>query len=265
MAEPIPRTVHREMLFEHGQAIGISNRWERGQYCSILTRAGLVGCGIYDLEIPAEFGQAIAIARGTPASPLVEPEDLLDARIIGMTPRAAGYGIQVGMTGREAVERLLMADPVPAAGPAAPAATAALRVKCIDHVTVVVKDLESSRRFYADILGMREIHRPAFSFAGSWFQAGTTQIHLILEYTGSGPAGNLLPAAQRTPRTQHLAFAVDDAEAAFGQLQRFDVPVVASPKPRPDGYMQAFVADPDGHVIELCSPPKVLATTEARQ
>ena len=44
----------------------------------ILTGAGIVGCGIYDMQTPAEFGQAIAIARGTPSKPLVEPEDLFD-------------------------------------------------------------------------------------------------------------------------------------------------------------------------------------------
>src|SRR5947208_16032087 len=113
MTDQIPRTVQRQLRFENGQAIGISNRWDKGQYCSILTAAGIVGCGIYDLETPAEFGQAIAIAKGTPASPLVEPEDLLDARIVGVTPRAAGYGVRVGMTGREAVERLLEAQPAP--------------------------------------------------------------------------------------------------------------------------------------------------------
>src|SRR5271154_5954073 len=100
----LPQHSTREMVFEHGTALGISNRWEKGQYCSILTAAGIVGCGIYDLKTPAEFGQAIAIAKGTPACPLVEPEDLLDARIVGLTPQAAGLGIQVGMTGREAVE-----------------------------------------------------------------------------------------------------------------------------------------------------------------
>jgi catechol 2,3-dioxygenase-like lactoylglutathione lyase family enzyme len=88
-----------------------------------------------------------------------------------------------------------------------------------------------------------------------WFQAGATQIHLILEYAGSGPAGNPLPAAQRSSRTQHAAFLVDNAAATFAQLQTLDVPIVAPPKPRPDGYMQVFVTDPDGHVIELCSPP----------
>src|SRR5438105_7020329 len=109
MADQIPRTVQRELRFENGQAIGISNRWDRGQYCSILTAAGIVGCGIYDLETPAEFGQAIAIAKGTPAQPLVEPEDLLDARIVGHTPQAAALGIRVGMTGREAAELMLQA------------------------------------------------------------------------------------------------------------------------------------------------------------
>src|SRR5438132_2806018 len=109
MTEPLPRTTHRDLQFDNGRAIGISNRWERGQYCSILTPAGLVGCGIYDLKTPAEFGQAIAIAKGTPACPLVEPEDLFDARIVGVTPKAAAYGIRVGHTGREAVELLLQA------------------------------------------------------------------------------------------------------------------------------------------------------------
>src|SRR5947209_14953729 len=114
MADQIPRTVSRELQFAHGKALGISNRWQGGQHCSILTPAGIVGCGIYDLETPAEFGQAIAIARGTPASPLTEPEDLFDARIVGVTPQAAAYGIHVGLTGREAVELLLQAGrPIP--------------------------------------------------------------------------------------------------------------------------------------------------------
>ena len=109
MSEQLPRTTSRPLHFEHGTAIGISNRWERGQYCSILTRAGIVGCGIYDLKTPAEFGQAIAIAKGTPANPLVEPEDLLDAKIVGVTPQAEALGIRAGMTGRQAVELMLKA------------------------------------------------------------------------------------------------------------------------------------------------------------
>jgi catechol 2,3-dioxygenase-like lactoylglutathione lyase family enzyme/uncharacterized protein YunC (DUF1805 family) len=241
------------MQFEHGRAIGISNRWHKGQYCSILTSAGIVGCGIYDLETPAEFAQAIAIAKGTPACPLVEPEDLLDAHISGLTPQAAALGIRIGMTGREAAELMLKAGP---AAPHKPPVPPGLRVKTLDHVTIVVKDLEKSRRFYVDILGMREVRRPAFSFAGSWFQAGTTQIHLIHEFAGSGPAGNLLPEHLRNSRTHHFAFEIEDAEAAAVWLKKCDARLVDGPKPRPDGFVQLFVTDPDGHVVELCSAPK---------
>ena len=110
MSDTLPRTVSRELQFENGTAIGISNRWVKGQYCSILTAAGIVGCGIYDLKTPAEFGQAIAIAKGTPECPLVEPEDLFDAKIVGCTPQAEALGISVGMTGREAAELMLKAE-----------------------------------------------------------------------------------------------------------------------------------------------------------
>ena len=109
MDSTLPRTTSRPLQFQNGSAIGISNRWQHGQYCTILTEAGLVGCGIYDVKTAAEFGQAVAIARGTPAQPLVEPEDLFDAKIVDLTPQAGQLGIRTGMTGREAVELLLSA------------------------------------------------------------------------------------------------------------------------------------------------------------
>ena len=110
MQDKLPRTSSRELQFEHGKAIGISNRWQQGQYCSVLTAAGIVGCGIYDLNVAAEFGQAIAVAKGTPADPLVEPEDLFEAKIVGLTPKAETFGIRPGMTGRQAVELMLQAE-----------------------------------------------------------------------------------------------------------------------------------------------------------
>jgi catechol 2,3-dioxygenase-like lactoylglutathione lyase family enzyme/uncharacterized protein YunC (DUF1805 family) len=287
MNQDLPRTTHRTLQFQHGAAIGMSHRWHQGQYCSILTEAGIVGCGIYDLKTPAEFDQAIAIAKGTPANPLTEPEDLFDAKIVGVTPKAESLGIRVGMKGREAVELMLQArrqesgvrgqgsgvrgqesgirgqqsaasgqaiDSRPLTPDSRPLTPDSCSVKSIDHVTLVVKDLEASRRFYVDVLGMREVPRPAFSFAGSWFQAGATQIHLILEFAGSGPAGNLLAPERRGSRTQHVAFLVDDAAAAVRTLKAMSVPILSDVKPRPDGYLQVFVSDPDGHVIELCSP-----------
>ena len=110
--DDLPRSTQRPLRFENGEAIGISNRWHKGQYCSILTRPGIVGCGLYSIAVATEFDQALAIAKGTPEHPLVEPEDLFEAKIVDVTPKARSLGIEVGMSGREAVEWMLRAAPL---------------------------------------------------------------------------------------------------------------------------------------------------------
>ncbi|MBT6155875.1 MAG: glyoxalase [Planctomycetaceae bacterium] len=134
-------------------------------------------------------------------------------------------------------------------------APAPIVVRTIDHVTLVVKDLEASRKFYCDLLGMEEQDRPNFSFGGSWFQAGVTQIHLILEHDESGPAGENISIQKQSSRNHHFAFEVADGHAAAQILQERGIPLVAGPKARPDGAVQVFVNDPDGYVVELTSPP----------
>ena len=110
MKDSLPRTLTQSLHFENGCATGMSHRWKNGQYCSIMTATGIVGCGIYDLATASEFGQAIAIAKGTPQHPLVDPDDLLEASIIAATPQALALGIKPGISGRAAVELMLAAD-----------------------------------------------------------------------------------------------------------------------------------------------------------
>ena len=127
-----------------------------------------------------------------------------------------------------------------------------IKVKSLDHVTIVVKDLAATRRFYVELLGMDEVTRPNFSFAGQWFQAGSTLIHTNLESDETGPAGT---GAWMKPRGHHFAFLVDDCRRVGDELQRAGVIFASSPKQRPDGAWQLFVQDPDGYLVELCSMP----------
>jgi catechol 2,3-dioxygenase-like lactoylglutathione lyase family enzyme len=131
-----------------------------------------------------------------------------------------------------------------------------IRVQQIDHATFVVRDLEATRRFYVDNLGLEQVPRPAFDFAGLWFRAGSTLLHVILEHDRSGRAGVNEDGRVKSTRGFHLAFAVADAEVAAAELEAAGVTFVTKPKLRPDGAVQTFVLDPDGHVIELSSPPK---------
>jgi catechol 2,3-dioxygenase-like lactoylglutathione lyase family enzyme len=131
--------------------------------------------------------------------------------------------------------------------------TARITVKSLDHVTLIVKDLEASKRFYCGLLGMHDVPRPAFSFAGKWFQAGATQIHLIEEHEQSGPAGEVRQG-EPSSRKHHHAFLVEDARAAYEEAKRAGATLVSEPKERPDGAIQVFLQDPDGYIVELCQP-----------
>src|SRR5689334_18735483 len=48
-------------------------------------------------------------------------------------------------------------------------AIAGMEIAAIHHVSLTVTDLERSRRFYSEILSLREITRPPFNFPGAWF------------------------------------------------------------------------------------------------
>lgn len=106
-ASDLPRVTDRVIDTPVGRAIGHSARWEGGQYCALITRRGLIGCGAYHVPTMEHFGQAVAIARGTPENPLCEPEDLFQARIVEASRQAQELGVRVGDTGLEALAKML--------------------------------------------------------------------------------------------------------------------------------------------------------------
>jgi len=123
----------------------------------------------------------------------------------------------------------------------------------LQHCGLVVSDLERSRRFYGEALGLEEVPRPAnFAFAGAWFALGDTEIHLLAEAdttarAGMPPPGPGLAGGLAT----HLALEVDDLPAWQARLGAQGVAPASGPMPRGDGVDQLFVFDPDGYVVEL--------------
>ena len=106
----LPRVEHRNLQTPFGTVIGSAYEWTGGQYCAIHTARGVVGCGIFDIRCADGFDMAFAIARGTPEKPLREPEDLYNARIVAVSAAASRLGISEGMTGLEALEKMLAPD-----------------------------------------------------------------------------------------------------------------------------------------------------------
>ena len=77
----------------------------------------------------------------------------------------------------------------------------------LHHVALYISDLDRTRRFYQDVLGMKEIARPAdFTFPGAYFRLGTAEIHVVVETE---------PGRTEKLRQQWLAEAQDRLHRAF--------------------------------------------------
>ncbi len=114
----------------------------------------------------------------------------------------------------------------------------ALRITHIDHVSVVITNVERSRHFYGDVLGLPEIAKPrTFDFVVLWFDLGDQQLHLLHKNE----------ADSRSPR--HFALRVADVPAARSYFHQRGVAVQeTTPIPGADRF---FIFDPDGNRIEI--------------
>jgi len=123
----------------------------------------------------------------------------------------------------------------------------------LQHCGLVVADLDRSRRFYDQALGLEEVPRPpSFTFAGAWFRFGEDEIHLLAEADTTGRAGAPDPGPSAAfGLSSHLAFEVDDLDSGCARLEANGVALIGGPMPRGDGVVQVFFRDPDGYVLEL--------------
>lgn len=128
----------------------------------------------------------------------------------------------------------------------------------LNHFLVLTKDIETSRRFYIEALGMRDAPRPWAPFPGAWLAIGS-QVCLHLAQANDDPA--MLHHFGRSPgETLHGSGAVDHIAFNAGDLQEFEqrltqqsIPYRRRSIPK-SGLEQIFVTDPDGVTIELNFP-----------
>jgi glyoxylase I family protein len=114
----------------------------------------------------------------------------------------------------------------------------ALQITQIDHCSVIITNVERSRRFYRELLGLKEIHKPrTFDFVVVWFDLGNQHLHLLLK----DKPDTLSP--------RHFALRVTDAQAARRYFQEHGLATEeTTPIPGADRF---FIYDPDGNRIEI--------------
>jgi catechol 2,3-dioxygenase len=121
----------------------------------------------------------------------------------------------------------------------------ALRVRELGHVSLFVRDLEATRRFYRDILGLTET---GVAKGGRivFFSAGVHHHDVSCELARAQGPG---PQPKGVPGLYHIAFDVGGDDDALGRARRW---VEAHGlTPFGDTRTSFCVRDPDGHEIEL--------------
>ena len=120
------------------------------------------------------------------------------------------------------------------------------KLKHVNHVVYLVKDLNEALRFYRDFLGIKQIAKMVDNQEIAWLQLP------------SGVMLHLIETDELAPLRQHVAFEVlSDSELDDVQqiIDSAGIEIMEQGA-RNDGQRYFFCKDPDGNRVEICAPSK---------
>ncbi|KAJ1282365.1 hypothetical protein BS78_03G046400 [Paspalum vaginatum] len=131
-----------------------------------------------------------------------------------------------------------------------------LPLAALNHISVVCQSLQSSLRFYRDVLGFVPIRRPgSFGFDGAWLFNYGIGIHLL---QAEDPASMPPKKTEINPKDNHISFQCESMEAVQRRLKELQIRYVQRRVEEGGIYVdQLFFHDPDGFMIEVCTCDKL--------
>ena len=128
-------------------------------------------------------------------------------------------------------------------------------VTAINHYLVVSKNLERSKKFYEQVLGLELAERPDFGFPGYWLKTGDNIcVHLASQDPNKIRDNFLLKKHPKgttgSGSVDHIAFLAQNPEEVRNRIQKNKVEMHF--RSFPDAKLfQIFLKDPDDVTIEL--------------
>jgi methylmalonyl-CoA/ethylmalonyl-CoA epimerase len=132
-----------------------------------------------------------------------------------------------------------------------------VKIKRVNHLGIIVGDLDEAVQSFTDHLGLRLDHVEQYGdeLDIAFLPCGETLVELIKPRTEEGSNAEYL--REHGPGIQHVAFEVDDIDAALEELGKRGVePLGDAPLPGAGETRIAFL-DPQafgGILVELCEP-----------
>lgn len=129
------------------------------------------------------------------------------------------------------------------------------KVKRIDHIALVVNDMEQTLEFWRGALGMEVSHIqdvPAEEAQIAFLPTGGSEIELVMPTTGDSGLAKYLD--KRGPGMHHVCLEVDDITGMLAQLKAQGVQLInEQPRTGADGKKYAFIhpKSTNGVLVEL--------------
>ena len=140
-----------------------------------------------------------------------------------------------------------------------------MKINKLDHVSIATDQLEDTKKFYCDLLGLKVGHRPKLKSSGYWLYSGEEPIIHLVE-TGSnldreiafsddkktaGPLGNPeITDLSETGTDNHIAMTVEESAGLVNFMKENKIAYWDRLLADRELY-QVFVRDPNGVIIEL--------------
>ena len=131
-----------------------------------------------------------------------------------------------------------------------------MKILKIDHLGIAVNSIEDGKNFWSDVLGL--------SFEGAetvaeqkvttaFFPVGESEVELLESTSPDGPVAKYIE--KRGQGIQHIAFRVDDIDAALAELKEKGIQLIdQQPRHGAGGARIAFLHPKatGGVLVELC-------------
>ena len=131
-------------------------------------------------------------------------------------------------------------------------------IKAIDHIGIMVNDLQKSVEFYIDVLGFSISNKIEMAEAGLsavFVEKDGSKIELM-KYNNKkiqkrSEVAKLKFGGSSIPISDHITFSVDDIEATVTEIKEKGVMFHLEPLQLENGMKLASFKDPEGVLIEL--------------
>ena len=140
-----------------------------------------------------------------------------------------------------------------------------MKIKKLDHVSIATNQLEDTKKFYCDLLGLKVGHRPKLKSSGYWLYSGEEAIIHLVE-TGSNLDREIANSDDKktarslgdlgktdlseTGMDNHIAMTVEES-AGLVQFMKANKIAYWDRLLADRELYQIFVQDPNGVIIEL--------------